>query len=52
MADYDSCNVRYVLYGINTSKEYAEHEWPIDILIAFSWIIFGANMFLTIAKEE
>jgi cytochrome c oxidase cbb3-type subunit I/II len=19
--------------GINTSKEYAEHEWPIDILI-------------------
>ncbi|KXH83618.1 cytochrome-c oxidase, cbb3-type subunit I [Chryseobacterium kwangjuense] len=38
--------------GINTSKEYAEHEWPIDILIAFSWIIFGANMFLTIAKRR
>ncbi len=35
--------------GINTSKEYAEHEWPIDILIAFSWIVFGLNMFLTIA---
>ncbi|CAA7385831.1 cytochrome-c oxidase, cbb3-type subunit I [Chryseobacterium fistulae] len=38
--------------GINTSKEYAEHEWPIDILIAFSWIIFGINMFLTIAKRR
>ncbi|MEG1022648.1 MAG: cbb3-type cytochrome c oxidase subunit I, partial [Myroides sp.] len=38
--------------GINTSKEYAEHEWPIDILIAVSWIIFGANMILTIAKRR
>ncbi len=38
--------------GINTSKEYAEHEWPIDILIAFSWIVFGLNMFLTIAKRR
>ncbi len=38
--------------GINTSKEYAEHEWPIDILIAFSWIIFGANMILTISKRR
>jgi len=38
--------------GINTSKEYAEHEWPIDILIAFSWIVFGINMFLTIAKRR
>ncbi|WP_312074798.1 cytochrome-c oxidase, cbb3-type subunit I [Chryseobacterium sp.] len=38
--------------GINTSKEYAEHEWPIDILIAISWIIFGANMILTIAKRR
>jgi cytochrome c oxidase cbb3-type subunit I/II len=38
--------------GINTSKEYAEHEWPIDILIAFSWIVFGINMFLTIGKRR
>jgi cytochrome c oxidase cbb3-type subunit I/II len=46
--------VTYVTFfmGINTSKEYAEHEWPIDILIAFSWIIFGANMFLTIANRR
>lgn len=30
--------------GINTSKEYAEHEWPIDILITVVWVIFGINM--------
>lgn len=40
------------MYGINTSKEYAEHEWPIDILITIVWLVFGANMFLTIAKRR
>ncbi|QCX53687.1 cytochrome-c oxidase, cbb3-type subunit I [Elizabethkingia sp. JS20170427COW] len=40
------------LMGINTSKEYAEHEWPIDILITLSWVIFGINMFGTIAKRR
>ncbi len=38
--------------GINTSKEYAEHEWPIDILITLSWVLFGINMFATIAKRR
>ncbi len=38
--------------GINTSKEYAEHEWPIDILITISWVLFGLNMFGTIAKRR
>lgn len=40
------------LMGINTSKEYAEHEWPIDILITIVWVIFGINMFGTIAKRR
>jgi len=40
------------LMGINTSKEYAEHEWPIDILITVIWLIFGYNMFATIAKRR
>ena len=40
------------LMGINTSKEYAEHEWPIDILITVSWVLFGINMFGTIAKRR
>jgi cytochrome c oxidase cbb3-type subunit I/II len=38
--------------GISTSKEYAEHEWPIDILIALVWVIFGINMIWTILKRR
>ena len=38
--------------GYTTSKEYAELEWPIDILIAVVWVIFGLNMFGTIIKRR
>ena len=38
--------------GITTSKEYAELEWPIDIMIALVWVIFGVNMFGTIIKRR
>jgi len=38
--------------GLSTSKEYAELEWPIDILIAVVWVIFGLNMFGTILKRR
>lgn len=38
--------------GINTSKEYAELEWPIDIAIAIVWLVFGVNMFGTIIKRR
>jgi cytochrome c oxidase cbb3-type subunit I/II len=38
--------------GITTGKEYAELEWPIDIAIALVWIIFGLNMFLTLANRR
>jgi len=38
--------------GITTSKEYAELEWPIDIMIAVVWIAFGINMFGTIIKRR
>lgn len=38
--------------GITTSAEYAELEWPIDILIALVWIVFGLNMFATIFKRR
>ena len=34
------------------SKEYAELEWPIDIMIAIVWVIFGINMFGTILKRR
>lgn len=38
--------------GITTSKEYAELEWPIDILIALVWVVFAINMFGTIVKRR
>lgn len=38
--------------GITSSQEYAELEWPIDILIAIVWISFGINLFGTIIKRR
>ncbi len=38
--------------GISTSKEYAELEWPIDILITIVWVVFGWNMIGTIVKRR
>lgn len=38
--------------GITTSKEYAELEWPIDILIAVVWVLFGVVFFGTIMKRK
>ncbi len=38
--------------GITSSKEYAELEWPIDILITLVWVIFGINMIWTILKRR
>jgi len=38
--------------GINTAKEYAELEWPIDIAITLIWVVFGINMFGTIIKRR
>lgn len=38
--------------GITSSKEYAELEWPIDILIALVWVAFGVNMIGTIIKRR
>ena len=41
-----------LLAGFTTGKEYAELEWPIDILIALIWVVFGWNMFGTIIKRR
>ena len=38
--------------GYNTSKEYAELEWPIDIAITLIWVVFGINMMMTIIKRR
>ncbi len=41
-----------LLAGFTTGKEYAELEWPIDILIAIIWVLFGWNMIGTIIKRR
>ncbi|MBF0288597.1 MAG: cytochrome-c oxidase, cbb3-type subunit I [SAR324 cluster bacterium] len=39
-------------FGITTSKEYAELEWPIDIAIALIWVVFAINFFGTLIKRR
>lgn len=41
-----------LLMGYTTGKEYAELEWPIDILITLVWVVFGWNMFGTIIRRR
>ena len=41
-----------LVMGYTTGKEYAELEWPIDILITLVWVIFGINMFGTLIKRR
>ena len=38
--------------GITTSKEYAELEWPIDILITLVWVTYAIVFFGTIIKRK
>lgn len=38
--------------GYTTSKEYAELEWPIDLLIVFVWVLYAVLFFGTIAKRK
>ena len=41
-----------LLAGYTSAKEYAELEWPIDIMITIIWVIFGWNMMWTILKRR
>jgi len=38
--------------GITSSKEYAELEWPIDLLIAVVWVSYALVFFGTIMKRK
>jgi len=38
--------------GLTSSKEYAELEWPIDILIALVWVAYAVVYFGTIMKRK
>lgn len=38
--------------GLTSAKEYAELEWPIDLLIAAVWIAYGVVFFGTLIKRR
>ena len=46
------CAVITLPMGYTSSKEYAELEWWIDILIAGMWVVWGWNMFATILNRR
>ncbi len=41
-----------LVFGYTTGKEYAELEWPIDIMITLVWVVFGLNMIMTIIQRR
>ena len=38
--------------GLSRAKEYAELIWPINIAVAFIWVVFAANFFWTLGKRN
>ena len=38
--------------GYTSTKEYAELEWPIDILVALIWVVMGINLIGTLLKRR
>jgi cytochrome c oxidase cbb3-type subunit I/II len=38
--------------GYTSSKEYAELEWPIDLMVVLVWVVFAINMMGTILKRR
>ncbi len=38
--------------GITASKEYAELEWPIDLLITVVWVVYAIVFFGTLVKRK
>jgi cytochrome c oxidase cbb3-type subunit 1 len=38
--------------GFNRTKEYAELEWPLAIIVAIIWVLFSVNVFMTILKRK
>ncbi len=41
-----------LLAGYSIGKEYAELEWPIDLLITLVWVVFAVNFFGTLFKRR
>jgi cytochrome c oxidase cbb3-type subunit I/II len=40
------------LGGVTQSKEYAELEWSLDVLLALIWVVFAINFFGTLARRR
>ena len=38
--------------GMNQTLEYAELEWPLDVVVVAIWVIFAINIFATIIKRR
>ncbi len=38
--------------GLTRGKEYAELIWPINVMVAVIWVVFGVNFFLTIKRRN
>ncbi len=38
--------------GLTQGKEYAELIWPVDLMVAVVWLVFGVNFFWTMAKRN
>lgn len=38
--------------GLTRGKEYAELIWPINVLVALTWLVFAVNFFWTLAKRN
>jgi cytochrome c oxidase cbb3-type subunit 1 len=41
-----------LLAGYNQGFEYAELPLPLDILVVIAWVMFGLNIFMTIARRK
>lgn len=38
--------------GLTRGKEYAELIWPLNVAVAFIWVVFAINFFLTLKKRN
>ncbi len=47
-----ACAVISLPLGYTSTKEYAELEWPIDILLAVVWTAYAINFFGTLMKRK
>ena len=41
-----------LMAGLNQGWEYAELPWYLDILVVVAWIMFGINVFMTVASRK